>query len=62
MNRLLDGFEGHLTSAKYAKLAHCSTDTALRDIHELLACGALLCNPAKGRSASYRVAELREVS
>lgn len=58
MNRLLDGFEGYLTSSKYAKLAHCSSDTALRDIQELLECGVLLRNPAKGRSASYRIAEL----
>ena len=57
MNRLLDGFEGHLTSSKYAKMAHCSSDTALRDIQELLAGGILLRNPGQGRSASYRLAE-----
>jgi Fic family protein len=36
INRMLNGFEGFLTSSKYAKLAKCSTDTALRDIQELL--------------------------
>ena len=56
MNRLLDGFEGHLTSSKYAKLARCSTDTALRDIRELLDWGVLQRNAAGGRSVSYRVA------
>lgn len=60
MNRLLDGFEGYLTSAKHAKLARCSGDTALRDIQELLECGVLLRNPARGRSASYRIVEPRE--
>lgn len=53
VNRLLDGFEGNLTSSKYAKLAHCSTDTALRDIRELLECGTLVQNPSGGRSTSY---------
>ena len=57
MNRLLDGFEGYLTTSKYAKMARCSSDTALRDIQELLACGFLLRNPAKGRSVSYRIAD-----
>ena len=56
MNRLLDGFEGHLTSSKYAKLAKCSTDTALRDIRDLVAWGVLIRNDAGGRSTSYRVA------
>lgn len=57
LNRLLDGFEGYLTTSKYAKLAHCSSDTALRDIQELLDGGILLRNPGKGRSVSYRIAE-----
>ena len=56
MNRLLDDFEGYLTTSKYAKLAHCSSDTALRDIQGLLESGILLRNPAKGRSVSYRLA------
>lgn len=56
INRLLDGFQGHLTSSKYAKLAKCSADTALRDIRELLERGILLQNPGAGRSTSYRLA------
>ena len=57
LNRLLDGFEGNLTTSKYAKLAQCSSDTALRDIQELLDAGVLLRNPGAGRSVSYRIAE-----
>jgi Fic family protein len=57
INRLLDGFEGKLTSSKYAKLTHCSSDTALRDIRELLDRGVLLRNPGGGRSVSYRLAD-----
>ena len=56
VTRLLDGFEGHLTSGKYAKLAKCSTDTALRDIRQLVEWGVLARNDAGGRSTSYRVA------
>jgi Fic family protein len=54
---LLNGFEGFLTTSKYARLAKCSTDTALRDIQELLERGVLLQNPGRGRSTSYRLAE-----
>jgi Fic family protein len=57
LNRLLDGFEGKLTTAKWAKLAKCSHDTALRDIQELLAHGILVQNPGGGRSTSYSLAE-----
>ena len=56
INRMLDGFEGFLSTSKYAKLAKCSTDTALRDIRELLDRGVLLPNPGRGRSTSYRLA------
>jgi len=55
LNRLLDGFEGFLTSSKYAKMTKCSHDTALRDIKELLAHGIVLQNEGKGRSVSYRL-------
>jgi len=58
LNRLLDGFEGKLTSSKYARLTKCSSDTALRDIRDLLDRGVLLRNAGGGRSVSYRVAEL----
>ena len=57
INRLLDGFEGNLTTSKYAKLARCSTDTALRDIQELLERGVLRQNPGGGRSTNYRIAD-----
>jgi Fic family protein len=53
INRLLDGFEGKLTSSKYAKLARCSQDTAHRDILALVEQGILLQNPEGGRSTSY---------
>ncbi len=62
INRMLNGFKGVLSTSKYAKLAKCSTDTALRDIRELLARGILVQNPGGGRSTSYRLAEADEVS
>jgi Fic family protein len=55
LNRLLEDFKGNLTTSKYAKLSKCSTDTALRDIQAILSYGALIQNPAKGRSTSYRL-------
>lgn len=55
LNRLLDGFEGKLTSSKWATLAKCSQDTALRDIGELLARRILEKEDAGGRSTSYRI-------
>ncbi|MEN8256125.1 MAG: Fic family protein [Verrucomicrobiota bacterium] len=57
LTRMLGDFEGHLNTSKYAKLAKCSADTALRDIRELLAKGLLVQNPGGGRSTSYRLAE-----
>ena len=57
INRMLDGFEGFLTTSKYAKLARCSADTALRDIQELLDRGILVKNPGRGRSMSYRLTD-----
>lgn len=53
LNRLLDGFFGKLTTSKYAKLAKCSQDTALRDILALIDERILVRNPSGGRSASY---------
>src|SRR5439155_11292265 len=53
VNRLLDGFEGKLTSSKYAKLVKCSQDTAARDIAFLVEHGVLVRNPGGGRSTSY---------
>lgn len=57
LNRLLDGFEGKLTTSKYAKLAKCSQDTALRDILPLVERGILVRNPEGGRSTSYGLAQ-----
>lgn len=56
LNRLLDGFEGRLTSSKWAKLAKCSQDTAGRDIAALIEAGALRRGEAGGRSTYYELA------
>ena len=58
LNRLLDGFEGKLTTSKWATIAKCSSDTALRDILDLVARGILVRNPAGGRSTSYALAKV----
>ncbi len=55
LNRVLDGFEGKLTSSKWAALAKCSPDTALRDIHELMALGVLRRAEGGGRSSAYEL-------
>lgn len=57
LTRLLDGFKGELTTSKWAKLAKCSQDTALRDIKELVEHGILLRNPGGGRSTSYSLVD-----
>ena len=53
VNRLLDDFEGKLTTSKWARLAKCSQDTAYRDILDLVERGALRKDPGGGRSTSY---------
>jgi Fic family protein len=53
INRILDGFDGKLTSSKWAKIAKCSQDTAYRDILDLLNRGILMKNSKGGRSTSY---------
>ncbi|WP_237218125.1 Fic family protein [Rugosibacter aromaticivorans] len=58
INRLLDGFDGKLPSSKWAAIAKCSPDTALRDINELVAYGVLRKSAAGGRSTSYELNEL----
>ncbi|XHR30863.1 MAG: Fic family protein [Chthoniobacteraceae bacterium] len=55
INSLLDGFEGKLSTSKYAKLAKCSPDTALRDIKLLLDNGILVQEEGGGRNTSYRL-------
>ena len=57
LNRLLDGFEGKLTSSKWAKIAKCSQDTAHRDIVDLIDKGVLIKNLEGGRSSSYSLRE-----
>lgn len=56
INRMLEhDFRGDMNTSKYAKLAKCSTDTALRDIQYLKSRGILIQNPGGGRSTSYRL-------
>ncbi len=57
INRLLDGFDGKLTSSKWASIAKCSPDTALRDITDLLTRGVLRKTDARGRSTSYELTD-----
>lgn len=57
LNKLLDGFEGKLTSTKWAKIAKCSQDTAQRDIQGLIEQRVLVKDAAGGRSTSYSLAE-----
>jgi len=59
LNRVLDGLEGKLTTSKWAKIAKCSSDTALRDILDLVERGVLVRNLGAGRSTSYSLAEIR---
>jgi Fic family protein len=53
LNKLLDGFEGKLTSSKWAKIAKCSQDTALRDIQDLIGKKILMKEDGGGRNSSY---------
>jgi Fic family protein len=53
INLLIDGFNGKLTSSKWAALTKCSQDTALRDIQQLVERGVLVRDAAGGRSTSY---------
>lgn len=55
LNKLFDGFEGKLTSSKWAAITRCSPDTALRDINDLLARGVLRKAERGGRSTSYEL-------
>jgi hypothetical protein len=57
LNKLLNGFEGKLTSSKWAKIAKCSQDTAYRDIQDLIERGILVKDAAGGRSTSYSLRE-----
>ena len=58
INRLLNDFDGKLTSSKWAKLEKCSQDTALRDIEDLIRTGVLMKDSSGGRSTSYSLAKI----
>lgn len=55
LNKLMDGFEGKLTSSKWAKIAKCSKDSAVRDINDLIEKGILKKEVAGGRSTNYEL-------
>ncbi len=57
LNRLWDGFEGKLTTQKYAKINHCSQDTALRDIQSLMEKHILCKTDEGGRSTNYELVD-----
>jgi len=57
LNKILDGFEGKLTSSKWAQLTKCSQDTAHRDIQDLIEQDILVKDPAGGRSTTYSLRE-----
>jgi Fic family protein len=59
INCLLDGFEGKLTTSKWAKIIKCSQDTAYRDIFELTDRGILTKNSEGGRSTSYSLSNFK---
>jgi Fic family protein len=56
LQRLLDGFDGKLTSKKWSLIGKCSMDTALRDINELISLGILEKMNSGGRSTNYELA------
>lgn len=55
LNKIIDGFEGKLTSMKWAKMAKCSKDTAIRDINDLINKNILQKEPEGGRSTNYEL-------
>jgi len=55
LNKILEGFSGKLTSSKWAKIADCSKDTAIRDIQDLINKGILQKETAGGRSTNYQL-------
>jgi Fic family protein len=61
MNKLLDNFEGYLTSSKYSNITKSSKETSIRDIQDLINKGILIKNPSGGRSTSYRILSSKEI-
>ncbi len=57
LNKLFDGFDGKLKSSKWAKIAKCSPDTALRDIKDLIEKGILGQEQQGGRSTNYELTD-----
>ena len=55
LNKLLDGFEGKLTSSKWLKIVKCSQDTAIRDIQDLISKNILQKEAQGGRSTNYEL-------
>jgi Fic family protein len=55
INKMFDNFYGKLTSSKWSKMTKCSTDTALRDIKDLIEKGILKQDDAGGRSTNYEL-------
>ena len=62
LNKLLDGFDGKLTSSKWAKIAKCSKDTAIRDINDLIDKDILQKESAGGRSTNYELKQMKMTS
>ena len=60
LNKLLDGFEGKLKTSKWAKIAKCSPDTALRDIRDLIQKGILQQEKEGGRSTNYELVQVKQ--
>lgn len=61
LNKILDGFEGKLQTSKWAKIAKVSTDTALRDIKDLIAKGILNQTNEGGRNANYELTDFNQL-
>lgn len=59
LNKLFDGFEGKLQTSKWAKITKTSTDTALRDIKDLVAKGILQQTNEGGRNANYELIDFK---
>jgi len=59
INKLFDGFDGKLKSSKWAKITKCSTDTALRDIKDLMEKSILIREQGGGRSTNYQLNEMK---
>ena len=57
LRRLVNGFEGYMTSTKWARMTRTSQDTALRDITDLISKGVLIRGPAGGRSTNYQLSK-----